>query len=76
MFFVEVESCENCKDWHKNLGFESRQVWSKFSSDTEIHSRNGTLTADALAIKARESSFFEYLILDYVMILCKTDSGI
>jgi hypothetical protein len=34
------------------------------------------LTADALAIKARESSFFEYLILGYVMILCKTDSGI
>jgi len=34
------------------------------------------LTADALAIKAREFSFFEYLILDYVVILCKTDSGI
>ena len=42
----------------------------------EIHSRNGMLTADALATKTRESSFFEYLILDYVVILCKTDSGI
>jgi len=34
------------------------------------------LTADALAIKARESSFFEYLILDSAMIYHKTDSGI
>ena len=48
----------------------------KVSRYQETHSRNGTLIADALATKTRESSFFEYLILDYVVILCKTDSGI
>jgi len=64
---VEVESCENCKDWHKNLDLKADKYGFNFPL-TKNPFRNGTLTADALAIKARESSFFEYLILDSAMI--------
>jgi len=30
LFFVEVESCENCKGWHKNLDLKAQKYGQNF----------------------------------------------